>query len=45
MAKLIIGNYIESHAKKTSIGASKNTNYNKARHKKHGKKKYRGQGR
>ena len=30
---------------KTSIGNSKNSTYNKARHKKRGKKKYRGQGR
>ena len=43
--KLTIGNKREATPKKTSIGASKHTNYNKARHKKHGKKKYRGQGR
>lgn len=30
---------------KTSIGKSKNSVYNKARQKKNGKKKYRGQGR
>jgi hypothetical protein len=30
---------------KTSIGKSKNTVYNKAHQKKHGKKVYRGQGR
>lgn len=45
MAKLIVGNYIEAKPKKTSIGNSKNTRYNKARHKKNGKKRYRGQGR
>lgn len=37
-------NYREPVEKKTSIGKSKNTRYNKARHKKHGKKPYRGQG-
>jgi len=47
MAKGRIGGsneVIEATPKKTSIGCSKNTNYNKARHKKHGKKVYRGQG-
>ena len=29
---------------KTSIGTGKNSVYNKARHKKHGRKRYRGQG-
>lgn len=33
-----------TNKQKTSIGNSKNSNYNKARHKKHGKKRYRGQG-
>lgn len=45
MAKKIVSGYTVSDAKKTSIGCSKNTRYNKACQKRNGKKAYRGQGR
>ena len=44
MATKNAGNFSPKRKMKTSIGDGKNSTYNKKRHKKHGKKKYRGQG-
>ena len=42
--KLGTDTYVEGVKKITSIGNSKHSTYKKARHKKQGKKRYRGQG-
>lgn len=44
MARKANGNVKGTNKQKTSIGNGKNSRYNKARHKKNGKKVYRGQG-